>query len=449
LLNYDYDNNYQIKTEQGINMSKKITAALSFAAILAIGAQASSLEERVKVLEEQNTVLTEEVLAAQSGGFTLVDTEKSYSGMGPAASKVYFSKNPLSIGGYGEMYYANPEGEDDFADVYRFITYFGYKFNDWIVLNTEIEFEHGADSTNDTTGGKVVVEFLYLDFLLSQEANLRLGHVLVPMGLVNLRHEPTLFNTVQRPDIEKQLLPSTWHENGALVYGRLDNADIDYTAGMINALNLDSVKTASANSGWIRSGRLGANEKASFEPAFVGRVDYTGINGLMVGASVYYGDGSNTKNDPDSTSGLTTAIFDIHARYENGPFQVYGLYTQTNLDGAEDLTKTVVNDDKSTTTYVGQAVEKASGYYANVSYDVSSMVGLDYKLPVFAQYQNYNPVEKTVDGGPKEDEFQTEIVTIGLNFFPADQVVLKADYAMKEVNNVDSNTFSFGLGFIF
>jgi len=48
-----------------------------------------------------------------------------------------------------------------------------------------------------------------------------------------------------------------------------------------------------------------------------------------------------------------------------------------------------------------------------------------------------------------EDEFQTEIVTIGLNFFPADQVVLKADYAMKEVNNVDNNTFSFGLGFIF
>ncbi len=413
--------------------------------MLATGVQAASLEERVAALEEQNTVLTEEVLATQTGGFTLVDTAKSYSGLGPAASKVYFSKNPLSIGGYGEMYYANPEGKDDYADVYRFITYFGYKFNDWIVLNTEIEFEHGADAGN---GGKVVVEFLYLDFLLSEQANLRLGHVLTPMGLVNLRHEPTLFNTVQRPDIEKQLLPSTWHENGALVYGRFDSANIDYTAGVINALNVDTVKTASANSGWIRSGRLGSSEKASFEPAFVGRVDYTGINGLMVGASVYYGDGSNTKDDPDSTSGLSTTIFDIHAKYENGPFQVYGLYTQTNLDGAEDLTKTVENADTTTTTYTGQAVEKASGYYVNASYDLSSLVGLNYKLPVFAQYEDYNPVEKTVNG-LNEDTFQTEIVTIGLNFFPADQVVLKADYAMKEVNNVDTNTFSFGLGFIF
>ena len=72
--------------------------------------------------------------------------------------------------------------------------------------------------------GKVVVEFLYLDFLLSEEANLRIGHVLTPMGLVNLRHEPTLFNTVQRPEVENKLIPSTWHENGALVYGRIETA---------------------------------------------------------------------------------------------------------------------------------------------------------------------------------------------------------------------------------
>ncbi len=423
---------------------KRLTTALSLAAILATGVQASSLEERVKALEEQNTVLTEEVLATQTGGFTLVDTAKSYNGMGAAASKVYFSKNPLSIGGYGEMFYAKPEGKDDYADVYRFITYFGYKFNDWIVLNTEIEFEHGA---NADKGGEVVLEFMYLDFLLSEQANLRLGHVLVPMGLVNLRHEPTLFNTVQRPDIEKHLLPSTWHENGALVYGRFDNANIEYTAGVINALNLNNKYTISEDqennpqSKWIRSGRLGSSANASFEPAFVGRVDYTGINGLMVGASVYYGDGSNLK-DPkpedaiQDVSGLTTTMFDIHAKYDNGPFSAYGLYTQTKLDGAEKLE---LNSN---------AVEKASGYYANASYDVSSLVGLEYKLPVFAQYENYNPVEKTVDGS-NEDTFQTEIVTIGLNFFPADQVVLKADYAIKEVNNVDSNTFSFGLGFIF
>jgi len=410
----------------------KITTALSLIAMMAIGTQAASLEERVKALEEQNTVLTEEVLASQSGGFTLVDSEKSYNGLGAAASKVYFSKNPLSIGGYGEMYYAKPEGKDDFADVYRFITYFGYKFNDWIVLNTEIEFEHGANADD---GGEVVIEFMYLDFLLSEKANLRVGHVLAPMGLINLRHEPTLFNTVQRPEVENKLIPSTWHENGALVYGRYEDVGIEYTAGIINALNVNSDKTKEANNGWIRGGRQGASKQASFDPAFVGRVDYTGVNGLMVGASLYYGDGSNLKDDAaNDVSGLTTTMFDIHVTYDNGPFSAYGLYTQTNLDGAEKLSTS--------------AVESGSGYYLNASYDLSDVIGMEYKLPVFAQYENFNPVESTVDG-LNEDKYQTEIVTIGLNFFPVDQAVIKADYAMKTVDGKDDNIFSVGIGFIF
>ena len=411
---------------------EKTVAILSLAAILTTGLMAESLEERVTALEETNKTLTEEVLATQTGGFTLVEPGQSYSGLGDAASKVYYSNNPLSIGGYGEMYYAKPEGKDDYADVYRFITYFGYKFSDNVILNAEIEFEHGANAED---GGEVVIEFMYLDFLMKEEINLRLGHLLVPMGLINLRHEPTLFNTVQRPEVEQKLIPSTWHENGALAYGKFSDLGIEYTAGVINALNVNSDKTATANDGWIRSGRQGAAKKASFTPAFTGRVDYTGTAGLLIGASLYYGDGSNIKDDPlAEVSGLKTTIFDIHASYENGPFKANGLYTQTNLDGAEEISP--------------EAVEKGSGYYVNAAYDLSGLVGIDYKIPVFAQYQNYNPVEKTVDGS-NEDVYQTEIVTVGFNFFPADQAVIKVDYAMKEVNNVDENIFSMGIGFIF
>lgn len=412
---------------------RKMTIAMSLVASMALGAQAATLEERVKALEEQNTVLTEEVLASQSGGFTLVDTEKTFNGMGPAASKVYFSESPLSIGGYGEAFYANPDNGDDFSDIYRFITYFGYKFNDWIVLNAEIEFEHGA---NADKGGSVVVEFLYLDFLFSDEFSLRVGHVLTPVGLVNLRHEPTLFNTVQRPEIERQLIPSTWHENGVLAYGKFDDTGIEYTAGMINALNVNNSKTKEPTNGWIRSGRIGSSKNGAFAPAFVGRVDYTGINGLMAGVSVYHGEGSNLKNpEPgEDVNGLTTTMFDVHARYENGPFAAYGLYTQTSLDGAEKLSSS--------------AVEEASGYYGNISYDIGELVGIDYKMPIFAQYENWNPVEKTVDG-LNEDAFETETVTIGMNFFPADQVVLKLDYEMDEVGGQETDTVSFGLGFIF
>ena len=103
-------------------------------------------------------------------------------GLGAAASKVYFSKNPLSIGGYGEVIYQDPRGGStgNLSDNYRFVPYFSYRFSDKIIFNSEVEFEH----TNE-----VAVEFSYLDFLLSPELSVRLGHVLVPIGMTNLKHE--------------------------------------------------------------------------------------------------------------------------------------------------------------------------------------------------------------------------------------------------------------------
>jgi hypothetical protein len=299
-----------------------------------------------------------------------------------------------------------------------------------------MEFENGGATPQDPdNSGYVVMEFLYLDFLFDDAFNLRVGSLLVPMGHIGLRHEPTLFNTVQRPEVERYLIPTTWGENGVLAYGRFDSVGIEYQAGVINALNMNNSKTSSGGNKWIRSARQGSKNKAAWDPAFVGRVDYTGINGLKVGASVYYAGGSNLKNDPvNDVSGLTTTMFDIHAQYDNGPFSFYGLYTQTTLDGAENISP--------------NAVKKGSGYYANVSYDVGDLAGLEYKIPLFVQYQNYNPVEETVDGS-NQDTYQTELTTIGLNFFPMDQVVLKADYTMKTVNGVDSNIASLGFGFIF
>jgi len=410
---------------------KKLTTALSLTAVLALGAQSATLDERVKALEEQNEVITEEVLASQSAGFTTIDTDQSYAGMGAAASKVYYSKSPLSIGGYGEMYYANPDNGDDFADVYRFVTYVGYRFSDNIILNTEIEYEHGG-SADGNPGGKVVVEFMYLDFLWKDEINFRVGNLLVPMGIVNLRHEPVLFNTVQRPEVETVLLPSTWGENGVMAYGRFDSLSIDYSAGIVNALNLDSSRTQNADRKWIRSGRIGATNEGSWSPAFVARVDYTGINGLLAGVSGYYGGASNLKDDANAISGVNATIFDIHAIYDNGPFSAYGLYTQTSVDG--DLGPS--------------AAKKGSGYYVNLAYDVSELIGISQKLPIFVQYSNFNPVSETVDG-LNEDAQQTESVIAGFNLFVHDQATLKFEYEKKEINNVSQNIFSTGFAFIF
>jgi len=412
------------------------TTVLSISAALLIGSglyadDISDLKAQIKELQEKTDALIDETSDLKAGfSYSTVDVNDSINGMGPAASKVYYSKSPLSIGGYGEMYWSSPDNEgqsgDAYADVYRFVPYIGYKFSDNIILNTEIEFEHG--------GEEVTIEFMYLDFLINPAFNVQVGHMLVPMGLVNMRHEPTLFNTVQRPDVERYLIPSTWHETGIIAYGEIGETNLNYTAGIINALELNNSdnKPGNVTKSWIRSGRVGSEENGPMQRvAFVGRLDYTGIAGLLAGGSLYYGAG--TQGRP---SGVDAFIYELHAVYEKAGFKVKGVYTATSVSHAEKI--------------FSEAADGAEGYYVNAEYNVLAMASTTYKLPVFAQFEHYNPVS-SVAGGARPDLEQTN-TTVGLNYFPLDQVVLKADYVAYDFHDPDLedyNVFSLGLGFIF
>jgi len=383
-----------------------------------------ALKSRIDTLEERIELLLEETADLKSGfNYTTVQEGRNVSGLGDAASKVYYSKSPLSVGGYGEMYWANPDNGGAYADVYRFVPYFGYKFSDHIVMNAEVEFEHGGD--------EVALEFMYVDFLLGPAVNLRLGHLLVPMGLVNMRHEPTLFNTVQRPEVERYLLSSTWHENGAVAYGSIGDSGLEYHIGVVNALDLTAGNGGGAT-GWIRSGRMGSDKSSMSSVAVVGRLDYTGVTGLLAGVSLYHGDAA--QNTP---SGSRATLYDLHASYAYGGFALRGLYTAATVDGAEKWG-------------IADAATEASGYYVNLSFDLFSLGSRSERLPLFVQYESYDPIEKTVDGTLYDVGQKT--TTVGVNYAPLSQVVLKLDYAMKaydDPSKADVDTLSFGLGFLF
>ena len=424
-----------------MNRSSKIKIATFSAALLVGGSslEASTLEERLGAVEkelatlkEQNQVLTEELTSMENEKwYASVDVTKSQSGMGAAASKVYYSENPLSIGGYGEVYFSNPSNNDAFTDVYRFIPYIGYKFSDNIVLNTEIEFEHG--------GEEVAIEFLYLDFLINQYANIRVGQQLVPMGLINLRHEPTLFPTVLRPETETYVIPSTWNELGVSVYGSTDY--VEYQAGIINALNLNSLETQTSDKKWIKNARRGSKEKiAAKKAAFVGRADYVGIDGLKTGASIYYGNGSNTDTPLPQVgeSDLSMFIYEIHAAYKKNGLFANALWTQASLNGADKIPGTNV-------------AKKAQGGYANIGYNFfRHLPENSLNMPIFYQYEKYNPVKEVANGTSTYSDISSH--TVGVNYFPHEQVVLKAEYQIKDDKNVQDEkikTVSLSFGFIF
>ena len=145
----------------------------------------AEVEQKVNVLARELDRLKRAVAVPE-------DKElKSVYGMGPAASKVYLRDRGLSLGGYGEANFSaivsDKEGRDNIADALRAVIYLGYKFNDWIVLNSEYEFEHGTTGS----GGSASVEFMTLDFLLHDAVNVKVGLLLTPMGFINEIHEPT------------------------------------------------------------------------------------------------------------------------------------------------------------------------------------------------------------------------------------------------------------------
>ncbi|MBU1658798.1 OprO/OprP family phosphate-selective porin [bacterium] len=384
------------------------------------------LKKEIQELRDITQTLIDETSDLKTGfNYTTVDVSKSHSGLGSAASKVYYSKSPLSIGGYGEMYFANEVKNTGSAkstlDVYRFVPYIGYKFTDNIILNVELEFEHGGVANNGGTseGGEVIVEFMYLDFLLNPHANIRVGNFLVPMGLINERHEPTLFTTVQRPNTSKLILPSTWHESGLMVYGNIvDNLSYKFAA-------LSALQTGVNGEKWLRDARGGSFKQTDAALGFVARLDYTGINGLFIGASSYY---APSVNGTDST----TNINDVHLDYKNSGIRVYGTYAFANRSNASDIAT--------------NAVESAKGGYVNLSYDLLSRTSSKNSLPIFVQFESVNPEDKKADT-TSGDSIDT--TTLGINYFPHEQVVLKLDYTLYAKGLSESDTTSVSMGFIF
>ena len=427
----DFDNFYhnQLKGKQMKLLNNKLGLSLATALLLSTSAFADTasdiaqLKKEIAELREQSQTLIDETSDLKTGfNYTKVDATKSHSGMGAAASKVYYSKSPLSIGGYGKMDYVHTSKENsnnaDKIDLYRFIPYIGYKFTDNIIMNTEIEFEHGGSEDGASGDGYVIIEFMYLDFLFNENINTRVGNMLMPMGLINERHEPTLFTTVQRPNTSKTLIPSTWHENGVMAYGKITD-DLTYKIGGFSALDL--TKGLGKGNDWLRKSRIGSfRNQNRLGLAIVGRLDYTGINGLFVGASAY--------NDSDVT------MLDVHFDFQKDAFRTYGVVTQTDRDNAP----------------VGEP-EKAQGGFINVGYDVSSLTSSKNKMPVFAQYETVSAQDELAGGGSVDS---IDTLTVGINYFPHEQVVLKADYAMAKDNSKASSAdqtkvFSLSMGFIF
>ena len=241
-------------------------------------------------LEKKIDALAKEVETLRIGEAASPAAKPTTPGFGPAASKVYSLRSGVSIGGYGQMLYQNfdahgddgaPAGALDTLDLERAVFYFGYKWTDRLLFNSEVEYEHAV--AGDGEPGEVAVEFAYIDYRPYRRLGLRGGLLLVPMGFLSELHEPPIFHGALRPEVEQIIIPSTWRENGVGIYG--DLGPISYRTYVVAGLDATGF-TASEG---IREGRQEGAESTAEDLAWTGRLDYQPVPGLLIGASAFTG----------------------------------------------------------------------------------------------------------------------------------------------------------------
>jgi hypothetical protein len=260
----------------------------------------------------------------------------------PSKDKEEPVKKRLTLGGYGEavmsrMFYSNNykrytdaskyKDADGFGqfDLPHVVFFVGYDFgNNW-TLGSEIEFEHGGtesaveieeEETGEyeseiERGGEVALEQFWIQKSFSKEMNLRMGHIIVPIGLTNPHHMPTEFFTVYRPEGESTIFPCTWHETGISLWGRLKNwrYEVQFLAG------LDANRFGSQN--WIKGGAGSPYEfKLATAYASAMRIDNYSVPGLRWAVSGYFGNSAANTLEPDKFKGLDGTVsigsFDFH-----------------------------------------------------------------------------------------------------------------------------------------
>lgn len=166
--------------------------------------------------------------------FTIVSIAQEMKSNQPDTTESY---TRFRFGGYGEMaasymdYGLNrftPSGSSrdkrGTISIPRFVLAFDYKFSPKWILGTEIEFEYGGTGmakeieysdeggeyeTEVEKGGEVALEQFHITRLIHRTFNIRMGHMIVPVGLTNSQHEPIHFFGVYRPEGETTILPST------------------------------------------------------------------------------------------------------------------------------------------------------------------------------------------------------------------------------------------------
>lgn len=328
------------------------------------------------------------------------------------------STSRTTVGGYGELHYNNlhsdvKDEDKRELDLHRFVLFVNHEFNDDIRFFSEFEIEHAI--AGDGKVGEVEVEQAYVQFDINDTMKADVGVFLLPVGIMNETHEPPTFYGVERNPVEKNVIPATWWEGGGMLSGNNDSG-FSYNVALHSGLNVESDPTEDKFAN-IRSGRQKTGEAAARNLAATARIKYTGISGLELAGTLQIQD-DITQDSTDGVGGAT--LIETHARYNISDVTLTALYANWDIDG--DDVEAAKKDTQD-------------GGYLEASYKVNPKFG------VFVRQNEW-------DNGGTGDTSKSQ-TDIGFNYWPHENVVLKADYQVQNDVAGDFDGFNLGLGYQF
>lgn len=317
----------------------------------------------------------------------------------------------------------------------------------------EIEWyeENGEYEVEIEKGGEVALEQFHITKLIHPAFNIRAGHMIVPVGLTNSHHEPVNFFGVYRPEGETTILPSTWHETGIAFFGKVYK--FDYELQLVAGLDPQNFR----NTNWVGKGRQGAFEIDNFtSPAFVARLNYSGIRGLRIGGSFYYNQTAKNSSKPSRNIGhkFPVTIFTADAQYKSpkNTFIARANMVYGNLGEAASLSEINRKSPKATGYPTTDVAKNAVSYAGEAGYNIGSFFGEKApRIYPFVRYEYYNPMEKAGYLKTPDARLKTSMWTVGLNYYALPNLVVKADYSKRRIGGGkynNENITSIGIAYV-
>ena len=431
-----------------------------------------------------NTLYADDVAIKEKTAATTVETELHQADANeakPEQEKKKKKKGKFTLGGYGEVVYTRNFYSDKYlrytdAETYKndkshgrfdlphVVLWLGYDFGKGWSVGTEIEFEHGGSGTTVEIeeeeggeyekevekGGEVALEQFWIQKSFNRAANLKLGHIIVPVGMTNNNHTPDQFFTNYRPEGENTIIPCTWHETGISFWGRVK----DWRYEVMFLAGLDADRFGSKN--WVKGGSGSPYEfkiANSYAGAF--RVDNFSVKNLRLSLSGYVGNSfknslSATDNSKYKDVHGTVAIGAFDFCYNNQRFILRGNFDYGYLSDSEMITKYNMSMRKDSPSPKQGIAESAIAGGIEGGYDMFSMSRKlnerGHRLFLFGRYEYYDSMF-TTQGTVRDLEWcGRHRIAAGLNYWPNKNIVIKGEYSHRFLKSQYNNEPSVSIG---